>query len=149
MGTTTKRTSAGKATPRKRSTIKRRRRKPKNKPSLEPVFSAFVWGALTFIGISPMQMIFEATVIEISPYIQFASLAILLLVVYFTYDPVIEGLHRARKAYRICGFLGVVAILMAVLSGFFVYVEPRAVMAQLVAVVLWLAATWNGEKARR
>lgn len=145
MGTTApaKRTSTSRTTARKRTPLKRKKRKPKNKPSLEPVFSAFVWGALTFIGISPFQMLFETTVLEISPYIQFASIVILLLVVYFTYGPIVEGLHRARKAYRVCGFLGVVAILVAILAGFFVYVDQRAVLAQLVAVVLWLVATWK------
>lgn len=143
MGTTATRRAPARTTGKRKPTIRRKKRKPKNKPSLEPVFSAFVWGALTFIGIQPAQMIFNTTVMEISPYIQFASLVILLLVVYFTYDPVIEGLQRARKAYRICGFLGVLAILLAILSGFFVYVDQRAVLVQLVAVVMWLAATWK------
>lgn len=127
----------------KRTAPRRKRRRSKNRPSVEPVFSAFVWGALTFIGIQPGQMIFQTAVLEVGPYIRFASVVILLLVIYFTYDPVVEGLMRARRAYRICGLLGVTAILLAIISGFFVYVDARAMLVQLAAVAMWLIATWK------
>lgn len=94
------------------------------------------------IGIDPGQMLFEKAVDEFGPYLQFASLLILVVFLYFSFNWIIEGIKRSRRAFRIAGVVGVAAILIAFVAGLVVFSWEQAIFALMASMVLWLYATW-------
>ncbi len=117
------------------------RRRRRSKLDIKPVLSAFVWGVLTGLGIDPGQMLFETTVQHLGPYLQIAAVLLFVLVLYFSYGWIIEGLQRSRKAFRTAGAVGVAAIILAFLAGFFIFDFDRAVIMLLVSALAWIYAT--------
>lgn len=118
-------------------------RRRKKKINVKPVLSAFVWGVLTGLGLDPGQMLFETTVEHLGPYIQIAAVVLLFVVLYFSYDWIVEGLSRSKKAFRAAGLVGIAAILLAFLSGFFVFSWDKAAIMLAVAALAWLWAIWR------
>lgn len=118
-------------------------RKRKRKINIKPVLSAFVWGVLTGLGINPGQMLFETTAEALGPYFQIAAVVLLFVVLYFSYDWIVEGLSRSRKAFRTAGLVGIAAIILAFLSGFIVFTWDKAAIMLLVSALAWLWATWK------
>jgi hypothetical protein len=118
-------------------------RRKKKRLNIKPVLSAFVWGVLTGLGIDPGQMLFETTVEHLGPYIQIAAVLLLFVVLYFSYDWIVEGLSRSKKAFRTAGLVGIAAIILAFLAGFFVLIWDRAAIMLLVSALAWLWATWR------
>jgi len=113
----------------------------KRRLDIKPVLSSFVWGVLTGLGLDPGQMLFETTVDYLGPYFQIAAVLFLFLVLYFSYDWIVEGLSRSKKAFRAAGLVGIAAILLAFLSGFFIFSWDKAALMLLVAALAWLWAT--------
>ena len=85
-------------------------------------------------------MIFEAAWTALGPYLKFLSLIVLLVMIYFTYSSIIEAYQRSKKAYRLAGAIGLIAIGCAFVAGFLVFDGERAVVLLIVAVILWLIA---------
>jgi hypothetical protein len=110
---------------------------------ITPVVSAFVWGVLTGLGIDPTQMIFETTLEQLGPYVQVASVILFLVVLYFSYNWIIEGVQRSRKAFRVAGLIGIAAMVLAFLSGLFILTWDKAAVVLVIAVIAWIYATWK------
>lgn len=110
---------------------------------MAPVLSAFVWGILTGLGIDPAQMIFETAVQQLGPYLQIASVVLFLLVLYFSYSWVIEGAKRSRRAFRLAGSIGIGAIVLAFLAGFFIFTWDKAPLVLVISVIAWIYAIWR------
>jgi hypothetical protein len=110
---------------------------------ITPVVSAFIWGVLTGLGIDPTQMIFETTLKQLGPYVQIASVLLFLVVLYFSYNWIIEGVQRSRKAFRVAGTVGIAAIVLAFISVLLIFTWDRAAVVLVVAVVAWIYATWR------
>ncbi len=105
--------------------------------------SAFVWGVLTGLGIDPTQMIFETTLKQLGPYVQVASVILFLVVIYFSYSWIIEGIQRSRRAFRIAGAVGIAAMVLAFLSGLFIFTWDKAAIVMVIAVIAWVYAIWK------
>lgn len=118
-------------------------RRKKRKFTIKPVLSAFVWGVLVSLGIDPGQMLFETAAQHLGPYFRIAAVLLLLLAIYFSYDWIVEGLSRSRKAFRAAGAVGIAAIVLAFLAGFFVFAWDRAAIMLLISALAWLWATWR------
>ncbi len=118
-------------------------RRKKKGLNIKPILSSFVWGVLTGLSIDPGQMLFETTVEHLGPYFQIAAILFLFLALYFSYDWIVEGLSRSKKAFRTAGLVGIAAIILAFLAGFFVFSWGRAAIMLLVAALAWLWATWR------
>ena len=116
------------------------RRRSKRKLDIKPVLSAFVWGVLTGLGINPGQMILETTLERIGPCIQIAAVVLFIAVLYFSYDWLIEGVRGSRKAFRTAGALGIAAIALSFLAGFFIFDLYRALTMLLVSALAWTYA---------
>jgi lysylphosphatidylglycerol synthetase-like protein (DUF2156 family) len=116
-------------------------RRRKSRFNIKPIFSAFVWGLLTSLGIDPGQMLVETTMERLGPYFQIAAVALFLVVIYFSYNWVIEGISRSRKAWRVAGAIGIAAIVLAFLSGFFVLTWDKAAIMLVISVIAWAYAT--------
>jgi len=116
------------------------RRRSKRKLDIKPVLSAFVWGVLTGLGINPGQMILETTLERIGPCIQIAAVVLFIAVLYFSYVWLIEGVLRSRKAFRTAGALGIAAIALSFLAGFFIFDLYRALTMLLVSALAWTYA---------
>lgn len=116
------------------------RRRRNRKLDIKPVLSAFVWGVLTGLGINPGQMLLETTLERLGPYIQIAAVVLFIVVLYFSYDWVIEGVRRSRKAFRTAGAMGIAAIVLAFLAGFFILDPYRALTMLLASAVAWTYA---------
>jgi hypothetical protein len=115
----------------------------KRRLRITPVVSAFVWGVLTGVGIDPTQMIFETTLRQLGPYVQIASVILFLVVLYFSYSWILEGVQRSRRAFRVARAVGIGAIVLAFLSGLFIFTRDKAAFVLVVAVVGWIYATWR------
>jgi hypothetical protein len=83
----------------------------------------------------------ETTIEHLGPYFQIAAAVLFLVVIYFSYDWIIEGIVRSRKAWRLAGAIGVVAILLAFLAGFLVLIWDKAALVLVVSAVGWTYAT--------
>jgi hypothetical protein len=115
--------------------------KRRRKASVKPIFSAFIFGALTVIGVDPGQMLFETAIQQFGMYLQFAALIILAIGVYLSYNSIVEAVKRSRRAYRICGVIGVIAILIAFAAGLLIFSGGEKVMLAFVtSIALWLYA---------
>ncbi|MBI0584016.1 MAG: hypothetical protein ISF22_07290 [Methanomassiliicoccus sp.] len=112
----------------------------KKKFNLKPVLSAFVWGVLTGLGLQPGQMLVETIVGTLGPLFQLAAVIMFIVVLYFAYDWIVEGFARSRKAFKVAGPVGIAAILLAFLAGFFVLIWDRAAIMLLVSVIAWTYA---------
>ncbi|MDW5563728.1 MAG: hypothetical protein SA339_10925 [Methanomassiliicoccus sp.] len=118
-------------------------RRRKKRTNIKPILSAFVWGVLTGLGIDPGQMLVETTVDALGPYFQIAAVLFLFVVLYFSYNWIVEGLSRSRKAFRTAGVVGIAAIILAFLAGFFVFSWDKAAIMLAVSALAWLWATWK------
>jgi hypothetical protein len=63
------------------------------------------------------------------------------VVIYFSYNWVIEGISRSRKAWRVAGAIGIAAIVLAFLSGFMVLTWDKAAIMLVASVIAWAYAT--------
>jgi hypothetical protein len=115
----------------------------RRKFTVRPVFSAFVWGVLVYLGINPGEMVVESALEFIEPVVVFAALLLAILVLYFSYDWIVEGLSRSRKAWRMAGAIGIAAIAMAFLAGFSIFTWDQAALVLLAAVIAWTYAVWK------
>ncbi len=96
------------------------------------------------VGINPSQMILNQAIAGLGPYLQFASLLVLAVTIYFAIGSIIDWTKRAKKAYRVAGVIGVIAILTAFVSGFIVLIYPdKSAILLVSAAALWLVATWK------
>jgi glucan phosphoethanolaminetransferase (alkaline phosphatase superfamily) len=107
-----------------------------------PVLSAFVWGVLTGLGIDPAQMLFETAVEQFGPYLKIASVLLFIIVLYLSYSWIIEGVKRSRKAFRVAGTIGIAAIALAFLSGFYIFSWDKAVIVLGISILAWIYAIW-------
>lgn len=115
-------------------------RRRNRKLDIKPVLSAFVWGVLTGLGINPGEMLLETTVKMLGPYIQIAAVVLFIAVLYFSYDWLVEGVRRSRKAFRTAGALGIAAIVLSFLAGFFIFDPYRALTMLFVSALAWTYA---------
>jgi hypothetical protein len=116
------------------------RQRRKRKLDIKPVLSAFLWGVLTGLGINPSQILLETALERFGPYIQIAAVLLFIMVLYFSFDWLIEGVRRSRKAFRTAGALGIAAIALSFLAGFFVLDIYRALTMLLVSALAWAYA---------
>jgi hypothetical protein len=116
-------------------------RRRKSRFNIKPIFSAFIWGVLLGLGVAPGELLVETTIEHLGPYFQIAAAVLFLVVIYFSYDWIIEGIVRSRKAWRLAGAIGVVAILLAFLAGFLVLIWDKAALVLVVSAVGWTYAT--------
>lgn len=115
----------------------------RRKLRITPVVSAFVWGVLTGLGIDPTQMIYETTLKQLGAYVQVASVILFFVVLYFSYSWIIEGVQRSRKAFRVAGLIGIAAMVLAFISGVFIFTWDKAAIVLVIAVLAWIYATWK------
>ena len=109
----------------------------------KPLFSAFIWGVLVAVGVNPGQMLIETALHELEVYFQLAALGLLVILLYFSFEEIVEGIRRSKRAYRTAGLLGVAGILLAFLGGLLALTNgEEAVAALAVGLALWLYATW-------
>jgi len=89
---------------------KRKRKRPRPNRSvrerLRAPFSAFIWGVLLAVGINPGQLLIETALHELEIYFQLAAVGLLMVLLYYTFGDIVEGVRRSRKAYRNAGLLG-------------------------------------------
>jgi membrane-anchored protein YejM (alkaline phosphatase superfamily) len=116
-------------------------RKRKGKLNIKPVLSAFIWGVLTGLGLDPGRRLFATTADALGPYFQIAAVLLLFVVLYFSYDWIVDGLSRSRKAFRTTGPVGIAAIVLAFLAEFFVFAWDKAAIMLLVSALAWMWAT--------
>jgi hypothetical protein len=118
-----------------------RRRRYRRDRSLTPVLSMFLIGLFTVIGLSPGALVFDMVVGTISPYVQYAFLIALLIFIYFVYDSIVTPLRHLFGAYRTCGIIGLVSLVLAFLGGLFIFVEITGMMYLIISMILWKVAT--------
>jgi len=106
-----------------------------------PVLSMFLIGLFTVIGLSPGALIFDAVVGTISPYVQYAFLIALAIFIYFVYDSIVTPLRHLFGAYRTCGVIGLVSLVLAFLGGLFIFVEITGMLYLIISMILWKVAT--------
>jgi hypothetical protein len=95
--------------------IARRRRHYR---SVKPIISIFTFGLFSTLGFSPGGVLFNIFVNETEKYVQYAAIIALLILVWFMHDSIITPLKTMWRGYRVCGGLGIIAMLFAFLSGF-------------------------------
>lgn len=116
-------------------------RRRKHRFNIKPVFSAFVWGLLMSLGVAPGEILVETTIEHLGPYFQIAAVILFLVVIYFSYNWIVEGITRSRKAWRMAGAIGIAAILLAFLAGFFVLIWDKAALMLVASALAWTYAT--------
>jgi hypothetical protein len=101
----------------------------------------FLIGLFMVIGLSPGSMVFDLAVETISPYVQYAFLIALAVFIYFVYDSIVTPLKHLFGAYRTCGILGLVALVLAFLGGIFLFVEVTGIIYLVISMAIWKVAT--------
>jgi len=101
----------------------------------------FLIGLFTVIGLSPGSMVFDLAVETISPYVQYAFLIALAVFIYFVFDAIVTPLKHLFGAYRTCGILGLVSLILAFLGGLFLFVEVNGMIYLIISIAIWKVAT--------
>ncbi|MDD1746726.1 MAG: hypothetical protein LUQ16_03085, partial [Methanomassiliicoccales archaeon] len=108
------------------------------------VLSMFLIGLFTVIGLSPGALVFDRAVDTISPYVQYAFLIVLVVFIYFVYDSIVTPLKHLFGAYRTCGILGLVSLVLAFLGGLFLFVQVTGIIYLIISMAIWKVATRFG-----
>jgi hypothetical protein len=117
------------------------RRRKRYDRSFRPVLAMFLFGLFMVLGISPGSLIFDTVVGSLTPYVQYAALIGLLVMLYLLYGNVLSPLIRMFHAYRTCGILGVIALVLAFLGGIYIFIEWHGLAYLIASMVLWKIST--------
>jgi hypothetical protein len=100
----------------------------------------FLFGLFITIGFSPGSLIFDTAIDVLSPYITFAALLVLIVLLYVIYDSVYSPLSHLFKGYRTGGVLGIVALVLALVAGLNIFVHYSGVVMLILSMITWKLA---------
>jgi hypothetical protein len=101
----------------------------------------FSMGLFSFLGFSPGGTLFNVFVTELEKYVQYAAIIALLVLVWFLRDSIITPLRAMWRGYRVCGGIGIIAMLVGFMSGYTLISHLQSGLILLgIAFLLWFVA---------
>lgn len=97
----------------------------------------FLFGLFLTLGFSPQSVIFQAFVDEMSRYISYAAIIMLVVLAYFVYDSIYSPLRDLFHGLKGNGVLGVIALLLALVGGIYILVNISGIVLLLMAIGFW------------
>ena len=97
----------------------------------------FLFGLFLTLGFSPGSIIFQVIIDEISPFISFAAIIALIVMLYFVYDSIISPLSDLRHGFKANGVIGLIALVMAMFAGIYFLINIGGVVLLIMAAAFW------------
>ncbi|OPY31120.1 MAG: hypothetical protein A4E32_02105 [Methanomassiliicoccales archaeon PtaU1.Bin124] len=97
----------------------------------------FLFGLFLTIGFSPQSLIFQFAVDQITPFITYAAIIVLIVLLYFVYDSIYSPLRDLNQGLKANGTIGLIALVMATVGGIYALVNVGGIILLIMAVVFW------------
>ena len=97
----------------------------------------FLFGLFLTLGFSPQSIIFQVIVDEITPYVSYAAIIVLVVLAYFVYDSIYSPLRDLFHGFKGNGVIGLIALVLALLGGIYILVNAGGIVLLLMSIVFW------------